>query len=128
MLKNFSIIGIIIGLVLAMMGLMTNIPDDIIRTGFMGRDNRDAGGYQRYVGGDAYNFIIEASIRGGEIAGGRSARAIYLTGGMMVSTTSLIALGVALDKEKKHTASQVAVLPKEAEVSTTPSDTPQELT
>ena len=127
MLKNFSIVGIIIGLLLATIGLMTSIPDDIIRTGFSGRDNRDAGGYQRYVGGDAYNFIIEASIRGGEIAGGRSARAIYLSGGMMISTTSLIALGVALDKEKKHATSQTSILPTETEVSTPPPESQQEL-
>ena len=30
-----------------------------------------------YVGGDAYNYIIEASLRGGEIAGAKTAKAIY---------------------------------------------------
>ena len=101
-MKIFSIVGIVIGLLFAIIGLATTVPDDIIQTGVLSRDNRDRGGYHRYVGGDAYNFIIEASIRGGEIAGGRSARATYLTGGFIMATGSLIALGVSLDKEKER--------------------------
>ena len=101
MMKIFSIFGVIIGLALVIAGIATTTPDDIIRTGVLHTDNRDRGGYQRYVGGDAYNFIIESSIRGGEIAGSNSARATYLTGGLMLIAGSFIALGASLDKEKK---------------------------
>ncbi len=34
-------------------------------------------GVEKYVGGDAYNYQIEASLRGGEIAGAQITRAIY---------------------------------------------------
>ena len=101
MMKMFSVIGIVIGLLFAIIGLTTTVPDDIIQTGTFARGNREQGGYQEYVGGDAYNFIIEASIRGGEIAGGRTARATYLTGGVIMITGSLISLGASLDQEKK---------------------------
>lgn len=110
MMKNFAIVGIIIGLLFAALGLATSSPSDVIRTGILARDNRDVGGYVRYVGGDAYNFIIEASIRGGEIAGRNAARATYLTGGFIMVTGSLITLGVALDKEKKEHHLQAPVL------------------
>ena len=101
MAKIFSIVGICVGLLLIIMGIATAVPDDIIQTGVLDRNNRDRGGYQRYVGGDAYNFMIEASIRGGEIAGATTSRAIYLSSGAIIFSGSFIALGVFLDKEKR---------------------------
>ena len=43
---------------------------------------------EKYVGGDAYNAQIEAAIRGGEIAGAKAAKAIYVCGGLVLSAIS----------------------------------------
>jgi hypothetical protein len=46
---------------------------------------------QRYLGGDAYNYIVEASIKGGEIAAAKTTNAIYLVGGTIIFFGSLFA-------------------------------------
>jgi hypothetical protein len=55
--------------------------------------DRKVYGANKYVGGDAYNYQIEASIRAGEIAGAKATRAIFLVGGTMLFGISLIAFG-----------------------------------
>ncbi len=52
---------------------------------------------EEYVGGDAYNGIIEASVRGGEIAGAIMAKSIYICSGIV---TISIALSVAVISRK----------------------------
>jgi ribosomal protein L37E len=86
-LKTFAIIGMIIGLIFIIMSFTITVP---------AADARD---YTRYVGGDAYNFIIEAALRGGEISGARTAKAIYLTGGAIIFCGSLIAVGFSTSKK-----------------------------
>ena len=110
MAKHFSIAGMVIGLILILVGLATTVPDDIIQTNVR---NRERGGYERYVGGDAYNFMIEASIRSGEIAGRTASRAIYMTGGAILFTGSLMVFGVFLEKEKWNKQPEGASLPLE---------------
>lgn len=44
---------------------------------------------QEYVGGDAYNFIIEASLRGGEISGALTAKAIYFAAAGILAVLSV---------------------------------------
>lgn len=44
---------------------------------------------KEYVGGDAYNYIIEASIRGGEIAGAMVTKAIYIVFGSFLEILSI---------------------------------------
>ena len=98
MKQAFSIIGIIVGAILIIMSLTVEVPSKKIDTGFLGY----GGDYTEYVGGDAYNFQIEASLRGGQIAGARAEKAIYLTGGLMVLVGSLIALGFAAQNDTKQ--------------------------
>ena len=93
MLKNFAIVGIIVGLILVIVSFIIPIPETQIAM----RGGREVGGYIEYVGGDAYNLIIEASLRGGEIAGATSSRASYLTSGVIISVISFLALGHAID-------------------------------
>jgi len=113
MTRIFSIIGIAIGILLIIMGIATSIPSDTIETGTLAQNNRERGGYQRYVGGDAYNFIIESSIRGGEISGGTAARAVYIGSGAIILSGSLIVLGTILDKEKAVKRPEDASFPSE---------------
>ena len=100
-----SILGMIAGLVLIIVSLTISVPSAQIGSRHL---SRRAGGYVQYVGGDAYNIMIEASLRGGEIAGRTTARAVYLTGGIMLFSISLIAFGFA-SPEKKKKAPQPAV-------------------
>ncbi len=70
MKKAAGVIGIILSVVFLVLAFTTQIPDKYIKS--YGNDKM-----QEYVGGDAYNFIIEASLRGGEIAGAQTTKAIY---------------------------------------------------
>ena len=89
MVKNVSIIGIVIGVIMIIGSFIITVPDSEISM----YGSRQTGGYEEYVGGDAYNIQIEASIRGGEIAGTMAARASYMTGGIIVLIGSLFVLG-----------------------------------
>ena len=70
MKKAAGVIGIVLSLVFLILGFTTQIPDKHIKS--YGDEKM-----REYVGGDAYNFIIEASLRGGEIAGAQTTKAIY---------------------------------------------------
>jgi len=130
--KAFSTCGMICGAILVFiaLGVMSNIPSSEIgglaSTSQNGRQDNNA---VRYVGGDAYNFIIEASIRGGEIAGRTSATAILLVGGLIIFFGSLISLGFALDKSKNDNILNSPALaqvqpPVENELGDAPAETP----
>lgn len=58
---------LVIGIILLISGLGVSIPSDYISSYSM----------TEYVGGDAYNFIIEASLRGGRIAGAMITNCLY---------------------------------------------------
>ena len=85
-LVAISIIFGIIGLVLVIVGIFYPVP------------SREFSFYsiKEYVGGDAYNASIEAAIRGGEIAGATSAKAIFVCGGLII--TALSAFKIKLPK------------------------------
>lgn len=85
--KNISsIIGIVIALILFIAGMATEVPSRSI-----GYD------YREYVGGDAYNFIIEASIRGGEIAGAETRKAVMVSASAIIFVISI--LGIKSEKK-----------------------------
>ena len=69
-----AVVLVIVGAILLYAGLTYDIP------------SREFSFYsiKEYVGGDAYNGIIEASIRGGEIAGATITKAIYTCSGIIV--------------------------------------------
>lgn len=86
LIKSISIILIVLGLLFLLTGIFYDIPERIIPYN-----------YKEYVGGDAYNLIIEAAIRGGEISGAKISKTIYIVFG----STLLIAGGI-LKKIIKH--------------------------
>jgi hypothetical protein len=86
MLKTISI-GIIAGIILIIISLTIEIPSR--RFSFYE--------VEKYVGGDAYNAVIEASIRGGEIAGASASKAIYRVGGIIILVFSLIFCAYSID-------------------------------
>lgn len=52
---------------------------------------------QEYVGGDAYNFIIGASLVGGEIAGVKAQKAIFISVGALITCFGLYAFSCSKD-------------------------------
>ena len=97
-----ALIGIILGIILLIMGFSTTTPDRELP-----RISRFGEGTPAYVGGDAYNFIIESSLRGGEIAGATMARAVYISAGLLTITVSAIAFASELDKKEATPAEAV---------------------
>ncbi len=79
-LDVIMIIILIIGAILLIRGLFYEIP------------SREFSFYdiKEYVGGDAYNGIIESSIKGGEISGATSAKSIYICSGIITTTLGLL--------------------------------------
>ena len=80
MKKKIFKLGIIFGALFIVIGLMSIVPNQRIYNP------------KAYVGGDAYNYIIESSLRGGVIAGKIVKRALYICTGIIISFISLIKL------------------------------------
>ena len=76
------LIVMIVGAILLIVGLSYSVPSRV----FSFYDLKE------YVGGDAYNVIIESSLRGGEISGAMISKAVYICGGII--TMSIGALGI----------------------------------
>ena len=72
MKKVAGIIGILFACGFLVLALTIKIPDKYISSWGSGK-------MTEYVGGDAYNYIIEASLRGGEISAAYTQRAIYFS-------------------------------------------------
>lgn len=84
-ISNIIPVGcLIIGIVLFFVGLGTRVPRTYINSYVM----------NEYVGGDAYNFIIEASLRGGQIAGACASKAIYIAVGLLIACLSALKIHV----------------------------------
>jgi uncharacterized membrane protein len=97
--KNAWIVPVIIGAVLVLVGFCMKMPGGALTT-YGSLDGESTEYYtfddtysaiDEYVGGDAYNYIIGASLVAGKIAGTMTTKAICIVGGFMC-----IAFGVAL--------------------------------
>ena len=84
MKKIVGVVGIVLAVVFVVLAVNTEIPSKYISSYSM----------KEYVGGDAYNFIIEAGLRGGEIAGAYATRAIYFGVAALLAVISLFCLAV----------------------------------
>lgn len=78
--KAVPLVCLAIGFILFVVGLSVDIPSDYI----------SSYGMTEYVGGDAYNFIIEASLRGGRIAAALISKCIYISVGLLISCMSVL--------------------------------------
>ena len=84
-LSNVIPVGcLVIGIILFIVGLGVSIPSDYISSYSM----------TEYVGGDDYNFIIEASLRGGKIAAAQITKGIYIGIGLLISCMSALKINV----------------------------------
>lgn len=82
MKKTAGTVGLILVVVFLILGFASTTPDKYIKSYGDGK-------MYEYVGGDAYNFIIEASLRGGEIAGAKTSRAIYFSAAGIILVLSI---------------------------------------
>ena len=89
--NNAYICPIIFGLILILIGLCIQIPGGALTTySFMNGENTDNyvfdnkySAIDEYVGGDAYNYIIGASLVAGKISGTTTAKAVFFVGGAL---------------------------------------------
>ena len=104
MKKAAGIVGIILAGILLVLGFISATPDKYIKS--YGDDKM-----YEYVGGDAYNYIIEASLRGGEIAGAKTAKAIYFAAAGILFVLSLSFL--TTDEGKDEIRSDICAVKNE---------------
>lgn len=84
-LSNVIPVGcLVVGIILFFVGLGISVPSDYISSYSM----------TEYVGGDAYNFIIEASLRGGRIAAAQISKGIYICVGLLIACVSALKINV----------------------------------
>ena len=76
--KKIQILGIVSAIALIIAGIFLPVPEKRINTYSFADE-----GYHEYVGGDAYNIQIEASLRGGIIAGRTVAKAVLISIGTL---------------------------------------------
>ena len=89
--KKAYLCPIIIGVILILAGLFIRVPGGALTTyGFLNGDKADGYNFDdqyssidEYVGGDAYNYIIGASLVAGKISGTMTTKAILSVGGTL---------------------------------------------
>lgn len=95
---------VIIGIILVTIGVAIKIPGGVLTTyGVLDGKSTDSYIYDNkysaideYVGGDAYNFIIGASLVAGKISGTMTTKAVFIVGGLLC-----ICFGITLMMRKK---------------------------
>ena len=96
MLFICAMAGILLGSVLLIYGFKLEVPSAIMQFGEV----------PEYVGGDAYNYIMEASLRGGENAAATISRAIYICVGSVLALISTAGAAFVLVKLSKEEAAK----------------------
>lgn len=91
MKKILAIIGIVLGLIFIGIGFFEKVPAEHLFWGTV----------DEYVGGDAYNYIIAAAMRGGRISGQMTSNAIYINSGTIIAIYSAFKLADALKRDKQ---------------------------
>ncbi len=90
MKKSTSIFILVIGVVLLIVGLFLQVPSKELTT--YSTLEGEYSVIEEYVGGDAYNYIIGASLVSGEIAGAKTQKAIFISIGLLIICFGLYAL------------------------------------
>lgn len=104
MKKICSILVIAIGITLFVIGYTTKIPSKNLTT-FSILEGDKYSAIDEYVGGDAYNYIIGASLVSGKIAAAKAAkieRVIFISTGSLIFSIGIIGFAFSFKtKEKK---------------------------
>lgn len=91
LLNIIPAICFIIGIILFIIGLCIEVPSDSISSYSV----------SKYINGDAYNYMIEASLRGGKIAGVMISKCVYIVIGLLISCISSLKFKIDILKLKK---------------------------
>lgn len=83
--KKIMSLGVVTAIALILVGIFLPVPSKEIDM-----HSYSNNGYEEYVGGDAYNIQIEASLRGGIIAGRTAAKAILISVGALELVLTLM--------------------------------------
>lgn len=80
-----------LGLVLVLVGFFLPVPGTYLTTyesldGDTSSSGKKYSAIDEYVGGDAYNYITGAALVGGEIAGAKTQKAIFISSGLVLSS------------------------------------------
>ena len=114
MKKKISISIIVIGAILFIVGLFMQIPSKALTTYEYLEDEYSV--IEEYIRGDAYNYIIGASLVGGEIAGAKTQKAVFISVGLLI-----ICLGLCILAFSKEDANEIK-LPETIEPQNTSDD------
>lgn len=106
MKKKISISVIVIGAILFIVGLFTQIPSKELTTYELLDDKYSV--IEEYVGGDAYNYIIGASLVGGEIAGAKAQKAVFISVGLLIICLGLCLLAFSKEDTNEVTLKETA--------------------
>ena len=82
------VLFLVIGLLMFVDGMDLGVPSDYIYPFDV----------TEYVGGDAYNYIIEASLRGGRIAAAEISKCINVSIGLLIACVSALRLKIVKEK------------------------------
>ena len=103
MSKRAGVAGIVLAIAMIGLGVFFWVRTPKQKISFYGED-----AYEEYVGGDAYNIIIDATFKAGQTAGGRSSAAICFASAAILLVLGLRALDEADNKAKlNETASNI---------------------
>lgn len=89
--RGAALAVIIVGIALIAAGLIIAVPGDRLTT-YESLGGSDGYSYIReYVGGDAYNYIMGASLVAGHISGAMAMKAVFIAVGALVACMGLLA-------------------------------------
>ena len=98
--RGAALAVIIVGIALVAVGLIIAVPGDRLTT-YESLGGSDGYSYIReYVGGDAYNYIMGASLVAGHISGTMTMKAVFIAVGALVACMGLLAFVFVPDHPK----------------------------
>ncbi len=102
--RGAALAVIIVGIALIAVGLIIAVPGDRLTT-YESLGGSDGYSYIReYVGGDAYNYIMGASLVAGHISGTMTMKAVFIAVGALVACMGLLAFAFIANQPKESAA------------------------
>lgn len=89
MKKGGAVTAIVLGIILIVLGIVIRIPSKELTTYKLLEGEYSI--IDEYVGGDAYNYIIGASLVAGNIAAAKISKSLFIAVGVLVMCIGLIA-------------------------------------
>lgn len=84
-MKGSQVLGIILAIALIVFAVVFPTPDKHLRVSMFDYDNPWTDSYgEEYVGGDAYNYQIEASLKAGYMSGVLAMKSVSFVGGLLL--------------------------------------------